>query len=165
MMSLPLFDAAHKNATLAEIRARQRKWDNRFIELAATVAGWSKDPSTQFGAVIVAPDKSVVSLGYNGFPAGIADTHDRLHDRETKHRLVVHCEMNAVLSAHRSVRDCTLYLYPFLSCERCAVHMIQAGIKRVVARKVPKTHIERWGEAIERSKEIFAEAGVEVVEL
>jgi hypothetical protein len=33
------------------------KWDRRFLGLAAEVAGWSKDPSTQVGAVIVRPDR------------------------------------------------------------------------------------------------------------
>jgi deoxycytidylate deaminase len=41
------------------------KWDRRFLELARHVAAWSKDPSTQVGAV-VAEGKRVVSLGYNG---------------------------------------------------------------------------------------------------
>jgi hypothetical protein len=31
------------------------KWDKRFLLLARHVAGWSKDPSTQCGAVIVQP--------------------------------------------------------------------------------------------------------------
>jgi len=29
------------------------KWDSRFMDLARLVASWSKDPSTQVGAVIV----------------------------------------------------------------------------------------------------------------
>lgn len=28
------------------------KWDARFLDLAALVASWSRDPSTQVGAVI-----------------------------------------------------------------------------------------------------------------
>ena len=55
------------------------KWDRRFLGLAAHVAEWSKDPSTQVGAV-VANGKKVVSLGFNGFPQGMSDDH-RLHDR------------------------------------------------------------------------------------
>ena len=44
------------------------KWDDRFIELANFVASWSKDPSTQVGAVIANSNtKRVVSMGFNGF--------------------------------------------------------------------------------------------------
>jgi deoxycytidylate deaminase len=35
--------------------------------------GWSKDPSTKVGAVIVRPDLTVASIGYNGFPRGMSD--------------------------------------------------------------------------------------------
>ena len=53
----------------------QEKWDLRFVNLAEEVAGWSKDPSTQVGAVAV-NDRigTVVAQGYNGFPRGIQDT-------------------------------------------------------------------------------------------
>ena len=44
------------------------KWDRRFLKIAREGATWSKDPSTQVGAVIVDPDQRVVSLGYNGPP-------------------------------------------------------------------------------------------------
>tara|TARA_R110000787_G_scaffold186397_1_gene297914 strand:- start:2897 stop:3064 length:168 start_codon:yes stop_codon:yes gene_type:complete len=43
------------------------KWDQRFMELAAFIAQWSKDPSTKVGAVIVDPrNKRIVSTGFNG---------------------------------------------------------------------------------------------------
>lgn len=43
------------------------KWDKRFLELAAFIAEWSKDPSTKCGAVIT-DGKQIVSQGFNGFP-------------------------------------------------------------------------------------------------
>lgn len=144
---------------------RQLKWDCRFLDMAKLVAGWSKDPSTQTGAVIVAPDKSVLSVGYNGFPRGVIDTAERLNDRPTKYSMIVHCEMNAVLSANRSVVGSTLYTWPFLSCDRCCVHMIQAGIVRAVAPRLPE-HLEgRWGASLVITKALFAEAGVAVAEI
>ena len=76
---------------MSKVSAEQiSKWDKRFLGLAAHVAEWSKDPSTQVGAV-VANGKKVVSLGFNGFPQGLSDDH-RLHDRETKYSLVLHAE-------------------------------------------------------------------------
>lgn len=142
------------------------KWDIRYLEMARLVASWSKDPSTQTGAVIVRPDNSVLSVGYNGFPRGINDTPERYENRELKYSLIVHCEMNAVLSAHESVQGCTLYTWPFLSCDRCCVHMIQAGITRVVAPECPPgDKLDRWGAAFEETKARFREAGIECVEV
>jgi hypothetical protein len=44
-------------------------WDQRFMELAGLVAGWSKDRSRQVGCVIVAPDNSLRSIGFKDFRA------------------------------------------------------------------------------------------------
>lgn len=141
------------------------KWDIRYLEMARLVSTWSKDPSTQTGAVVVRPDNSVASVGYNGFPRGIEDTPERYEDREVKYSYIVHCEMNAVLSAHTTVRGDTLYTWPFFSCDRCAMHMIQAGITRVVAPSCPPDKQDRWAAILEDSKNRFREAGVEVVEI
>lgn len=141
------------------------KWDKRFLDLAEEVSLWSKDPSTRTGAVITRPDKTVASLGYNGFPSKLRDLDDLYQDRELKYERIVHCEMNAVLNARERVEGYTLYTWPFLSCPRCAVHMIAAGITRVVAPKCPDDKLERWGEALLRSKKLFLEANVEVVEV
>ena len=61
-----------------------KKWNMRFLEMAKMVGSWSKDPSTQVGAVIVDDDRRVISLGYNGFPKGVAD-NQRLDDRKEKY--------------------------------------------------------------------------------
>lgn len=136
------------------------KWDRRYIELAEHVAKWSKDPSTQTGAVIVRPDNTIAGIGYNGFPKGIEDLPERYSDRELKYSLIIHCEMNAVLNAAESVRGYTLYTWPFHSCDRCAVHMITSGITRVVAPRCPEDKADRWVPILEKSKALFEEAGV-----
>jgi dCMP deaminase len=143
---------------------RQKVWDQRFVGLAKFWAQNSKDPSTKTGAVLVSPDRRDVILGYNGFPSQIADDY-RLTVREEKYELIVHCEMNAVLNAKRDVAGYTLYTWPFLSCTRCAVHMLAAGITRFVAPKIPDELKERWEASLNKTKEIFEEAGVEVVEI
>jgi dCMP deaminase len=137
------------------------KWDRRFLALAAHVATWSKDPSSQVGAVIVRPDKSIASLGFNGFPRGLSDDEALYNDRESKYARVVHAEMNAVLSAHEPVRGFTLYCsHPV--CERCAVHLIQTGLARVVwPDDVAFSFQERWAESTRRSVALFTEAGIE----
>ena len=60
------------------------KWHKRFIELAKFISNWSKDPSSKVGAVIVDSNKRIISMGYNGFPVGVADSEERLYTKEIK---------------------------------------------------------------------------------
>lgn len=153
------------------------RWDRHFIKLAVENAKMSKDPSTCVGAVIVGPDREVRSMGFNGLPRGIKDSHERLHDREMKLSYVVHGEMNAVLNAARigvSTRDCTLYLAAIdaesgviwggAPCIRCTVEIIQAGIKEIVAPPF-KTTPSRWKESVELSSLVLEEAGITLREV
>jgi dCMP deaminase len=135
------------------------KWDQRFLEMASLVGGWSKDPSTKTGAVIVDVQKRVVSVGYNGFPAPVVDDA-RLQVRELTYEIIVHAEVNALIFAQRPVVGCTLYTHPFMSCSRCASIMIQAGITRHVA---PRNDASRWAKSFALARELFREAYVEVV--
>lgn len=140
-------------------------WDKRFMDLARHVAGWSKDPSTKVGAVIVNPDGRVVATGYNGFPRGIRDD-ERLLDREVKYELTVHAEANAILNAVADVAGCTLYS-TLCTCNECAKLIIQAGIHRVVV-PMPPTSTEtasRWNMAWVRARGMYREAGVLVTVL
>lgn len=143
--------------------ARREKWDRRFLAMVDLVGSWSKDPSTKVGAVITRPDNTVASIGYNGFPRGMSDADDLYAEREVKYARIVHGEMNAILNAHGQVEGYTLYV-PMLCCDRCAVHVIQAGIKRVVCREPSADMMSRWASAFEATRAMFAEAGVEVVE-
>ncbi len=139
------------------------KWDRRFVELAKHIAGWSKDPSTKVGCVVVGPDREIRSTGFNGFPRGIADTFERLSDRARKYPLVCHAEENAIMHAARigvALKGCTAYV-TWPPCTRCARSLVQAGIREVVFPAevdIP----ERWAEEFAISLELFAEAGVEV---
>lgn len=147
------------------------RWDNHFLKLALDNAQMSKDPSTKVGAVIVGPDREVRSMGFNGFPRGIADTRERLTCREVKLELVVHAEMNAVLNAARMgtpTKGCTMYLVATDAsgmiwggppCVRCTVEVIQSGIAEVVSipfKDVPS----RWKASIDQARAVLAEAGV-----
>jgi dCMP deaminase len=138
------------------------KWDRRFLNLAELVSTWSKDPSTQTGAVIVRPNLSVASVGYNGFPQKMADTPTFYADREEKYSRIFHGEVNALLFAQEPVAGCTLYTWPFLSCDRCFVQMAQAGITRFVAPQATVPQLERWGSAFERVRRYAAEMGLAV---
>lgn len=142
------------------------KWDWRFMELAKHIASWSKDPSTKTGAVIVRPDRTIASVGFNGFPRGIEDKEKLLNNREEKYKRVIHCELNAIISAREPLNGYTLYNWPGQSCARCAVHIIQSGIGRVVAPVFDGSEYRnRWEEETKLAESLFAEAGVEIIGL
>lgn len=132
------------------------KWDERFLELAQMVGSWSKDPSTKVGAVIVRPDRTVASLGYNGFPRGVDDTYQ---DRDHKLLRTVHAEMNAILSAREPLKGCVIYVTPLCPCANCAAAIIQAGIHGVVAT-TPAQQRPEWKASFEAAQEMFAQANV-----
>src|SRR5438552_10625585 len=132
------------------ISYRQTKWDRRFIDLAKLVASWSKDPSTKCGAVIVRPDNTIVSTGFNGFPRGCTDRQDYYEEREMKYARVVHAELNAILHAREPLEGYTMFTTPGAigpSCDRCSAHIIQAGIKRVVHEYDDSEFAQRWSES------------------
>ncbi|MBA45337.1 MAG: hypothetical protein CMB31_01960 [Euryarchaeota archaeon] len=137
------------------------KWDRRFIDLALHISGWSKDPSTKVGCVVVGSDREIRSTGFNGFPRGITDSIERLEDRELKYPLICHAEENAIMHAARigiSLKDCTAYV-TWPPCTRCARSLIQAGVVEVVYPgdiQIP----DRWVEDFDRSLSMMQEAGV-----
>ena len=132
----------------------------RFLEMAKMVGSWSKDPSTQVGAVIADDDRRVISLGYNGFPKGVAD-NNRLEDRKEKYKMIVHAERNALLFANVSVKDATIFTYPFMPCPVCSGMIIQSGIQRVVSLQ---TDNPRWQQDFEISRKMLEEAEIGLVE-
>lgn len=135
------------------------KWDARFLDLARYIAQWSKDPSTQTGAVITR-GRQVVSVGYNGLAAGVYDLPERLNEREVKLKMIVHCERNAMLYAKQDLTGCTLYTWPFMSCAPCAAMVIQAGINRCVA---PYADRPKWAEDFKLATDMFQEAGINLL--
>lgn len=141
------------------------KWDTFFLDIAKRTAAMSKDPSTQTGAVLVSPQKQIVSAGFNGFPRAMPDHHGFYHDREHKYSRIIHCEMNAILAAKTNLHGCTLYVWPFLTCDRCAVHVIQAGISRVVAPACPPDKADRWEATFIKARTYYSECGVRCEEV
>ena len=141
--------------------ALSEKWDQRFIKLAQHIATWSKDPSSRVGSVIVDEHRRVVSVGFNGFPAGVSDEEV---PRERKLLRVVHAEMNACAFATAPVRGCTIYVtHP--PCSNCAAILIQKGIFRVVYPTPEESFKQRWHEHYSEAILMFMEAGVKVYEM
>jgi deoxycytidylate deaminase len=96
---------------------------------------------------------------------GMNDAAELYANREEKYSRIVHCEINALILARENVRGHTLYTWPFISCDRCCVQMIQSGIARMVAPVASPESLTRWGSAFERVRSYCKEANVELVEL
>jgi dCMP deaminase len=136
----------------------QRLWDWA-VGMAQHVAKLSKDPSSQVGAVIFDDKRRLVSAGYNGLPRGVEDTPARLRNRDTKYKMILHAERNAMAFATGSLEGATLFCtHP--CCTQCAAQIIQMGIKHVCWPTPDRTFAERWAEDMVLSKEMFNEAGV-----
>jgi dCMP deaminase len=136
------------------------KWDRRFLELAKHISSWSKDPSTKVGCVIANNARKVIALGYNGFPPGIADTEERLNDRPTKYKYVVHSEPNAFANTNGNTKGCTIYTWPFAPCSECMKLIIINGIQRVVYPSPSEELRIRWGDSLKLAEDMAREAGI-----
>lgn len=139
------------------------KWYQRYMLMAQEVAKWSKDPNTQVGAVVVGAKGQILSQGYNGFPRGIRDTDKRLKDRDTKLKLIVHAEMNAIYNASYSgvsLDGSTIFIYGLPACSECAKGIIQVGIAKVVVSRECIEARPHWNDSWKISEDLFKEAGV-----
>lgn len=125
-----------------------KKWDNRFIQMAETVGNWSScyKSNRKVGAVIV-KDKRIIATGYNGAPAGIKSCVERNECIRIKNNIAsgthqefcyaIHAEQNAIVQAAKmgiSVNGATIYV-THQPCSICTRFIINAGIKRIVYKE------------------------------
>jgi len=120
-------------------------WDAKYLNLAQFVSTWSKDPRKKVGAVVT-KDGRIKGLGFNGFPANIKDTPERLGDRSFKNKLMVHAEVNAMLTSN--VEGDTIYVWPVLPCTQCLGLIIQSGIRRIVVPELNTANVSSWDPAL-----------------
>ena len=111
-------------------------WDEYFMGIALLSSLRSKDPNTKVGACIVDDANKVVSIGYNGMPAGLDEDQlswNKGEGLDSKYLYVCHAEFNAILNTRNgaSLKGCRLYVTLF-PCNECAKAVIQTGIKEVV---------------------------------
>ncbi len=146
------------------------KWDERFVMLAEYISCWSKDPNTKVGAVIVKPEgKQIISTGYNGIARGVEEYPGFRDSRKggEKYHWFAHAERNAIYNCARfgiSTMGADLYLNIGVPCTGCAIAIIQAGIRTVYAKAGCKVaHSERWADETSRSRQMFKEAGVQMI--
>ena len=140
-------------------------WDEYFMGIAILSANRSKDPSTQVGACIVNSEKRIMSVGYNGFPAGCSDdefpwTRDG-EEYDTKYPYVCHAELNAILNCRgQNLSGCKIYVALF-PCNECAKAIIQSGINEVIYLS------DKYAQTVgtRASKRMFDAAGVKYTQL
>ena len=111
---------------------------SKFIELysdiAERVSKLSSARRLQVGAIVVRDDR-IISIGYNGMPAGWDNNCEHLQEDGTlKTRPeVLHAEMNALMKLARSYESglgADLFI-THSPCMECAKGIYQAGINRV----------------------------------
>ena len=140
-------------------------WQQFYMRLAREVATGSKDASSKFGAILVRPDKTVASIGFNGFPRRVADDVAMLTDpakRAQKYARIVHAECNC-LNHSRDVSTAGYFLvvsgHP---CDRCALRIASTDIAAVYYCSSPD-YESRWAAEVEVSRQILSEAGIALI--
>lgn len=140
----------------------------QYMEIAYATSRFSKDESTQVGAVIIGPTNEVRSLGYNGAPRGCrADEDSRGITRPEKYFWYSHAELNAITNAARVgvPLDGSTIVVTHPPCMDCARAIVQAGIKQVVAARPAAEFAERWIEHTRRVQTLFSECKVGYYEI
>lgn len=114
-------------------------WDDYFMNIAKAVSLRMSCDRAQIGAVIVSPERLILSTGYGGAPAGWPSCDEVGHElveingRQSCVR-TVHAEENAITTAARhGIRLDGGTLYTTAStCYDCLKMVAQAGIKRIL---------------------------------
>jgi dCMP deaminase len=112
-------------------------WDEYFMCQAILAAYRSKDPSTKVGAVFVDQNHHQISMGYNGFVAGIDESKlpwgkdGSVGVEHQKYGYVVHAEANAILHANGNLAGSRLYVTHF-PCHECAKLVASKKISEVI---------------------------------
>jgi dCMP deaminase len=134
---------------------KQRKFDQRYLDMARIWAQNSYCQRRQVGALVV-KQGMIISDGYNGTPSGFENVCE--DETGVTKPYVLHAESNAITKLARSSNNSdgsTIYITAS-PCIECAKLIIQAGIKRVV-----------YGEKYRLMDgiELLQRAGIEVVYL
>ena len=145
------------------MKTMEMKWQARFLALTKEIASWSKDIGTKVGSVIVRPDRTICSVGFNGFPRGIEDNPSAIANRDTKLLRTIHAELNAILSAKEPLNGYSIFVWPFQPCSQCAAAIIQSGIKDVYCPFTDHSSNDRWSESFKNALQMLDEANVRVI--
>jgi dCMP deaminase len=107
------------------------KKKEQYLEIAKATAKMSKDPSTKVGCIIVRPDGSIASLGYNGFLKKSKDSY-MTYDKPMKYLLTLHAEINAVLHCSDSDISNHTMVVTHAPCFNCLMISLQSNIRSII---------------------------------
>jgi dCMP deaminase len=142
-------------------------FDDIYMDLASTLAKRSHCVKAQVGAVLT-KDTRIVSLGYNGPPAGTHNCDIEWpqdgcpRDSKGSCSLALHAEQNAILYAAKnsmSMEGTTLYV-TLSPCIACARVIFTTGIKKVFYKD---SYAAYKGLASDEGVDFLQKFGVEVV--
>ncbi|MGW1558295.1 deoxycytidylate deaminase [Streptomyces sp. NPDC002144] len=125
-------------------------WDCWAMSIADAVATRADCTRAQVGAVLLSRTNRVLSVGYNGLPAGLPgcataancprgrlSVEECARDSDYSNCAAVHAEANAIHHADPAqLRGSTLYVTR-KPCPACLTLIRSAGIRRVVHREEP----------------------------
>ncbi|PIV50453.1 cell division protein DedD [Candidatus Falkowbacteria bacterium CG_4_10_14_0_2_um_filter_36_22] len=145
-------------------QSKRPSWDEYFMKIVEIVGSRGTCDRGKAGCIIT-KNKRIISTGYAGAPVGLPHCDDAGHEMHTvinvdghqsRHCIrTTHAEQNAIVQAAKfgsSLDGGALYA-KMTPCYACAKMIINAGIKRVIC--------EKDYHAGERTKEIFAAAGIQ----
>lgn len=115
-----------------------------YMDTAQNFAQCSTAKRLKVGAIIVDPSTgAIVSVGYNGMPAGLSNVCERKVDGEAKTKEeVLHAEENAICKMSRSgsSSEGTWMFVTHSPCVKCARLIAASGIARVFYSEQFKGH-------------------------
>ena len=116
----------------------KQKFIDAYMDVAKRFAQLSSAKRLQVGAIVVKDDR-IISIGYNGMPAGWTNECETVfYDENGAERLktkdeVIHAEANAIAKLAKSSESgdgATMFL-THAPCIHCAKQIYTAGIKKV----------------------------------
>lgn len=111
------------------------KWDDRFLEIAREVQTWSKDVTTPRSTILIRPDNTVSSLGFNGYPQGVNDfalQNPSPSNKEERDAQMISSERNAILfSRDTDMSDYKAFCWPGPPSLNASVHLLAKGVKHL----------------------------------
>lgn len=138
--------------------------DKYYLSLAKLISEGSSDPSTKVGCVLVGQDGVLLATGYNRFPTKVAQTEDRMNNREEKYRFVIHAEKVAIFNSSFDLRGATAYV-THAPCSHCQAAFAEVGIKKVVTGQLLQSWQDRFPDSYRVAEEIREECGIEFMEI
>ena len=156
------------NTLTTKMKKHKPSYDEIYMNLAQQIALRSHCVKAQVGAVI-AKDTRIVSLGYNGPPAGThncdeewPETGCERSDQGGSCSLALHAEENAILYAAKNRVDLegtTLYI-TLSPCLPCARMIYTTKVKKVIFLK---SYAEYKGFKRDEGVDFLRKFGVEVI--